>query len=413
MTRGLLRPLQILWLLLLAFVLYLLAERTMVMPVHAHAVCMPPHCQFGQVDPGEARVLRSLGLPINLYDYYDDALRILFEMSFIVVAALLIWRKPSDRMALVSAFALLLFGGISASADPKIPPMVPEPLSFLGNVLAGLGQAGFFALFYLFPAGRLVRRWLLVPLAAGLILQTLPSSPPPHGPLADLVGLIGLAIIAAPFAIIIYVQIYKYRRTSTPAQRQQTKWIVFGTAVAIIGFLLTAALTNLPIVAGNLPLQMLADVGLYGFFMLIPLSMGFAILRYRLYDVDLLINRTLVYGALTISTVAVYVAAVVGLQALFRALTGQHSDLAIAIATLAVAALFNPWRHRLQSFIDRQFYRRKYDAARALSAFNGRLRDEVDLDQLAGDMIGVLQDTLQPASASLWLRDVSKTEGRA
>jgi hypothetical protein len=119
--------------------------------------------------------------------------------------------------------------------------------------------------------------------------------------------------------------------------------------------------------------------------------------------VDVLINRALVYGSLTVTLVAVYAGGVLGLQALARALTGQGSDLAIAIVTLAVAALFNPWRHRVQTFIDRRFYRHKYDAVRVLSAFTVQLRDEVDLDVLSGDLARVLQETVQPSSVSLWL----------
>jgi small basic protein len=136
----------------------------------------------------------------------------------------------------------------------------------------------------------------------------------------------------------------------------------------------------------------------------LALGVGIAILRYRLWDIDLLINRTLVYGSLTLSLAALYIGGVLGLQALFQATTGQSSDLAIAIVTLAVAALFNPWRHQLQRFIDRRFYRHKYDAARVLLAFTSHLRDEVDLDDLSGDLVRVLQETVQPSSVSLWLR---------
>jgi hypothetical protein len=137
----------------------------------------------------------------------------------------------------------------------------------------------------------------------------------------------------------------------------------------------------------------------------LPISFGIAILRYRLWDVDALINRTLVYGSLTISIAALYIGGVIVLQALFSAATGQSSDLAVAVVTLAVAALFNPWRHRVQRFIDRRFYRRKYDAARTLAAFSARLRDEVDMDELKSNLLAVASDTMQPSSVSLWLRE--------
>jgi hypothetical protein len=145
---------------------------------------------------------------------------------------------------------------------------------------------------------------------------------------------------------------------------------------------------------------LVAVLALFG----VPLSIGAAVLRYRLYNIDVIINRTLVYGALTATLVGVYVGSIVMLQGLVRALTGQESQLAIVVSTLAVAALFNPLRRRFQSFIDRRFYRRKYDAAKTLEAFSAKLRDETDLDALSGDLVGVVRETMQPAHVSLWLR---------
>jgi hypothetical protein len=137
----------------------------------------------------------------------------------------------------------------------------------------------------------------------------------------------------------------------------------------------------------------------------LPVAAGIAILRYRLYDIDVIVNRTLVYGSLTVALVTLYVGSVLSLQYVFRALTGGGSQLAIVASTLVIAALFNSLRHRIQAFIDRRFYRRKYDAARTLEAFSSRLRDETDLEQLNAELLSVVRTTMQPEHATLWLRE--------
>jgi hypothetical protein len=136
----------------------------------------------------------------------------------------------------------------------------------------------------------------------------------------------------------------------------------------------------------------------------IPIAIGFAVLKYRLYDIDVIINRALVYGPLSAMLALIYVGGVVGMQAVFRAITGQESTLAVVASTLAIAALFNPLRRRVQALVDRRFYRRKYDAAKTLATFNSRLREETDLDSLGEQVLGVVRETMQPEHASLWLR---------
>jgi hypothetical protein len=185
------------------------------------------------------------------------------------------------------------------------------------------------------------------------------------------------------------------------AERQQLKWFVYTVSLLVVGFLAALLGFGQHSVAWN--------IGIAAFNFL-PIAAGIAILRYRLYDIDVVINRTLVYGVLTAALALVYVGSIVLLQGLFRALTGETSQLAVVASTLAIAALFVPLRQRVQAFIDRRFYRRKYDVAKTLQAFNTRLRDDVDLDNVADELVEVVKETMQPAHVTLWLRPPERKE---
>jgi hypothetical protein len=211
---------------------------------------------------------------------------------------------------------------------------------------------------------------------------------------------------------LVAIQVYRYRRVSSPAQRQQTKWVVYGIAVAIVGFLLVITVgfelsLHLGIIA------VLIGNGLLNLFLLIiPLSIGIAMLRSRLFDIDVLINRTLVYGSLTVLLVGLYVGLILASQALVRGVIGNVSQppLLIVASTLVIAALFQPLRRRLQVIIDHRFYRRKYDATKILAAFSSTLRNEMDLEQLREQLLAVVQETMQPAHISLWVPKPGRTE---
>ena len=203
----------------------------------------------------------------------------------------------------------------------------------------------------------------------------------------------------------VFAQIYRYRRVSDPIQRQQSKWVVYGFTGAIVAFLtLVVGGLTLPSSLVQSPLSpLLIQPAYYVFMLLIPLSIGMAILRSRLWDIDVLINRTLVYGMLTALLALVYVGLVLALQFLLGGVIHQNNDISIVGSTLAIAALFQPLRRGVQRVIDRRFYRRKYDAARTLTAFKATLRNEVDLNQLSEQLVAVVQETMQPAHISLWL----------
>jgi hypothetical protein len=226
-------------------------------------------------------------------------------------------------------------------------------------------------------------------------------------------------VVSSALGTAIYSQIHRYRHVSNPTQRQQIKWVVFGISVALAGFFgILLALGTSGADAPTSPGELVAFLLGYTFVgylvvLLIPISIGIAVLRHHLFDIDVLINRTLVYGALTALLVGVYFGGVTATQAIFRTLTDQEQQpqLAVVVSTLVIAALFNPLRRRIQSFIDRRFYRRKYDAAKTLEAFSARLRDETDLDALSDDLVGVVRETMQPAHVSLWLRPDPQPRG--
>ena len=194
-------------------------------------------------------------------------------------------------------------------------------------------------------------------------------------------------------------------RRSVGEERQQLKWVVY--SVALLAFAVPS--TILVIIV----LQSLESVRVFFavLFPLIPISVGIAILRYRLYDIDLLINRTLVYGTLTATLVALYFGSIIISQRFFVFLIDQKSTLAVVASTLLIAALFTPLRHRIQGLIDRSFYRSKYDARQTLETFSTKLRDETDLDSLRDDLVAVVRETMQPAHVSLWLRPETVPKG--
>jgi hypothetical protein len=220
---------------------------------------------------------------------------------------------------------------------------------------------------------------------------------------ADLVNALVVAFFNGVLVPVAVASLFLRFRRASGVEHQQIKWLVFTTSVAAVGAAL-AYIVYSPTRAWWVWLvgQSLLAIASVGF----PIAMGVAILRYRLYDIDILINRTLVYGSLTLLLAAVYFGGVTLTEAIFRALTGQEEQpqLAIVVSTLVIAALFTPLRRRIQSFIDRRFYRRKYDAVKTLEAFSSKLRNDSDLDALSDDLVGVVRETMQPAHVSLWLR---------
>jgi hypothetical protein len=202
-------------------------------------------------------------------------------------------------------------------------------------------------------------------------------------------------------------------RRSRGDERQQIKWFAFAAALTFVWILVIEVFEELLSIEGGVPEAILAFTWASAWLVIpsIPIATGIAILRYRLYDIDRIINRTLVYGALTATLVALYFGGIVELQRLFVLLAGQQSTLAVVASTLLIAALFTPLRRRIQGFIDRRFYRRKYDARKTLEAFSTKLKNETDLESLNNDLVGVVRETMQPAHVSVWLRPDTAPKG--
>jgi hypothetical protein len=383
---------------------------------HLHLLCMGTAAACngsGQLTPGDVRRLHELGLSLDFYVTYTLVLLSMFALGYWLVAALLFWRKSDDRLALLAAVSLATFPIVFTPGVHTLP----WPWWFLAHVIIFLGLLFFFLFFYVFPSGHFVPRWTRWVFVVALMYSgfvyffPFPSLNPFYRSqvLNDL-------IIYPVIGGIVIVQIYRYRRVSSPAQRQQTKWVVYGASMGVGGYLVLNIISlffpSLFQTGSLVSLIELAAVS--GLALLVPFSIGFAILRSRLWDIDILINHTLVYGILTGILALIYFGCVVLLQHLVNGVTGQvgQSPLIIVGSTLAIAALFHPLRRRIQRIIDRRFYRRQYDAAKTLEAFSAALRNEVDLNQLREQLIAVVEETVQPTHVSLWLRPPEQSRQR-
>ena len=359
-----------------------------------------------QATPEGVRALGETGLSLRSYALLNVVVDKVFQLVWFAVGALIFWRRSDDRMALLVSVFLVSFGPVAVDPTSAYTLISSQPAWWLpvrSVEIVGIVSPVLF--FFLFPSGRFVPHWTRW-LAVALIINDVPDFlfPQLYSRLPSLETVSYLVFLGGVVSLV-WSQIYRFRRVSSPAQRQQTKWVVFGLTLGIAGTFPSQLPVDLSLVGGDTPLTLLLlKVGFTLSLMLIPLSIGVAVLRSHLFDIDLLINRTLVYGSLTTVLVALYFGGIVLLQRLFVALTSEQSTLAVVASTLLIAALFNPLRRRIQSFIDRRFYRSKYDAAKTLEAFSTRLRDETDLEALNDDLVGVVRETMQPAHVSLWLR---------
>jgi PAS domain S-box-containing protein len=372
-----------------------------------------------------------VGVPVYagapVYDYWLE--NTVIAISFSTVGAIITPRLPPQNpigwifcsIGVIAGMRLFVseYAIVTLLAEPSsVPAMLPggEVVAWISSWLwvSHIGLFVFLAL--LFPDGRLPSSrwrpfgWLVgVVVVTGMVAVALwPETAAGFDLINHPLGIEVATDTVNPVETILYAlgliaaaSLLVRLRRSIGVKRQQVKWFAYAVAVlatsAILAYVVSESVKVVWLEWVSFMLVIASVVGL-------PVAVGIAILRYRLYNIDLLLNRTLVYGALTAVLAAVYFGIIVLFQALFRAFTGQESQLAVVVSTLAIAALFTPLRLRIQSFIDRRFYRRKYDARKTLEAFSAKLRTETDLDALSSDLIEVIRETMQPTRVSLWLK---------
>jgi hypothetical protein len=373
-------------------------------------------------------LLIALNLSLNTPAYFFWPDLTVLALGYSVIGAIIASRLPNHPIGWICCAIGFIAAVDHFGGEYAVYALLAQPHPLPGGVAMLWLQDWFWMLFIglivflllLFPTGRLPSsRWqpfawgsVVVILVAVILTAStpLPSSgseirgsfEEPPSPIQYSVLLLGL--VAA-------VSVVVGRRNARGVERQQIKWLLYAAPISFFGSALKIALVYFIQLEGPWGLWisyiLVAVGGLSG-----PIAIGVAILRYRLYNIDVLINRTLVYGSLTATLVALYFGGIVLLQRLFIVLTGEKTTLAVVASTLVIAALFNPLRQRIQSFIDRRFYRSKYDARKTLEAFSAKLRDETDLDALRDDLEGVVSETMQPAHVSLWLRPDMTAKGK-
>jgi hypothetical protein len=378
-------------------------------------VCTRKPCGPEQLSPEGAEAIGQLGLSLGWYAAYNTALVVVFAVVFCAVAFVIFWRRSDDIMALYTSLTLVLLGVFLPEWTAELLwPLYPS-LRLTLELITSLMFTCLFILLYIFPNGRFVPRWTRWLAVVWIVVQgssyVFPESAIAPGSWPSLLKEL---VVAALICTCLFAQVYRYLKVSGPVERQQTKWVIFGLMATLVILILVSVPPEINSSLGQpgTLYDLILDFVSFWIVLLVPLTFGIAILRHRLFDIDVIINRTLVYGSLTATLVVLYVVAIVFFQTVLHALTGSDSQLAVVASTLNIAALFNPLRRRIQDFIDRRFYRRKYDAARTLEAYAARLRDEPDLEQLRGALISVVERTVQPEHVSLWLRSPQSEQSR-
>jgi signal transduction histidine kinase len=387
------------WIVLVALTLAIFFASLPVFLAQLQTPCAGTPCAYDQFSPAQVGALKRIGLSLGDYALYTVALTLASVVLCLVISILIIWRRSDDRMALLVALMLVTFGPIIATSSV---PVGPSPWQVPNECLTFLALALLAIVFLLFPSGQFVpswTRWLFVVFLAGLIPTAFLAPVMPK----TLVDELGYLVSLAETVALTFIQLYRYRRVSSPMQRQQTKWVVFGFAVPAIIYGSEYVLDLIfPVVASPDSLYMPASAAVNAFLPLfIPLSFGFAMLRYRLWEIDVLINRTLVYGTLTAIVVGVYVLVVSILSTLLHTFGNFLISL---LATGLVAVLFQPLRARLQRGVNRLMYGERDDPYAVLSRMGSRLEATLAPEAILPTIVETVAQALKLPSVAIALK---------
>jgi len=388
---------RVVWVVVLVLTVGLFIASIPFTEADARTICVTGACRnTSYLTPELVRELHQLGLSVDFYAFFIATWSIIFELVSVATGIVIFWRRSDDRMVLITSLALITFGDAFRGfhPEPSLSPLLS--VSFLGMAFFGNCCIGFF--FYTFPTGRFTPRWVgflvLIWIAFwGFTNLVLASFIQPAG----FTTVLFLSLLVS----MVVVQVYRYRRMSTPAQRQQTKWVVFGVSLALLGVL------GVVMVATIVPLSIIPDligVSLTNvFILLIPLSIGIAILRYRLWNIDIIMNRTLVYGTLTASIVGIYMLLVVVLGTVLRA---EGNLLVSLFATGLVAVLFQPLRVWLQRGVNRLLYGQRDEPYTVIARLSQRLKETLAPDAVLSIIVETVAQALKlPYAAILWKQE--------
>ena len=354
----------------------------------------------------EAMLLESHGASLQYYATLQLGIELSLALVYTALAFFIFWRRSHTWTGIFVSFAFLSLGTVFWTEDIRALVHAYPVLARPDAIITAIAILSFVQLFYIFPDGRFVPRWTVVLFASFGVVVLMDAIAPfstAQASSASLIAVAGWLVCAAAGFL---SQIYRYRRVSTHAQRQQTKWVTFGFVCVFAVALPWAIFVEFaPLLPGPTRLIFNLTVLLQNVVIaLFPVTVVVSILRYRLYDIDVIIRKSLQYGVLSVLLILVYFGAILLLQGLFRPVAGE-SPLLIVLSTLLIAALFNPLRTRIQATIDRRFYRKKYDAQQVLARFAITARDETDMNALTAELAQVVQETMEPEQVRIWLRE--------